>query len=390
MAVLPRPKKGGLCRADQTRKGYEVDGGGRRPGSSSGKLWMDDIFSQLSFGMGRRNKETPQTAMALELYKHPYWSDPTPNDLRPLAEKQLGTIGSGNHYVDLFVDELDRVWIGNHFGSRGLGHKTATTFLKKGGVHSDDMHAFPTVFALDSDLGEQYWRAMVLCGDYAMAGRDWVCRKVASDILRARIQESVHNHHNFAWKEEIDGEEAIVVRKGATPNYPGQRSFVGGSMGSFSYILEGQYVEAASEAQLHSTIHGAGRVMGRMQATGKTKWARLSRMDEGGDLVHLRDKMTPEQTTQLEEFVAAGCPKELDVKIGVVTRQGQVTQQMMDEWVNRVGIELRGAGTDESPHCYKDIEHVLEDQGGTVKVVHRLTPLGVAMAGADIYDPFKD
>ena len=250
---------------------------------------MDDIYSTLSFGMGRRNKEVPKTPRALKLWENPsWWEVPILKHLRPIAENQLGTIGSGNHYVDVFVDEGYQVWVGVHFGSRGLGHKTATYFLEKGGVHSDDFHAFPTVFDLDSDLGAQYWAAMEVCGEYAMAGRSWVCHKVAKDLLKANVHYTVHNHHNFAWKEVSPQGEVVVVRKGATPNFPGQRSFVGGSMGHSSYILEGQYVEGESESMFYSTVHGAGRIMGRRQAAGKVKYARLSRLYDGGDLIELR------------------------------------------------------------------------------------------------------
>ena len=78
------------------------------------------------------------------------------------------------------------------------------------------------------------------------------------------------------------------------------------------------------------------------------------------------------------------------MKIGIVTREGKITPEMMGDWIDKTGLELRGAGTDESPHCYKDIDDVLANQGETVRVIHTLTPIGVAMAGEDIYDPFKD
>jgi len=136
-----------------------------------------------------------------------------------MARNQLGTVGSGNHYVDLFTDEEDRVWIGVHFGSRGLGHKTATHFLKAAGA-SDGMDVEPCVLSTDSDLGAEYLEAMRLAGDYAYAGRDWVCGRVAQ-ILGAPIVEEVHNHHNYAWREEHEGEQLWVVRKGATPAFPG-------------------------------------------------------------------------------------------------------------------------------------------------------------------------
>jgi len=147
--------------------------------------------------------------------------------LKEMARQQLGTVGSGNHYVDLFTDELDRVWVGVHFGSRRLGHKTATWFLKQAGA-SDGMDVDPCVIAADSDIGAQYIECMTLAGEYAYAGRDW------ARILGCDILEEVHNHHNFAWRETHGGEDLWVVRKGATPAFPGQKGFVGGTMGENS------------------------------------------------------------------------------------------------------------------------------------------------------------
>jgi len=80
----------------------------------------------------------------------------------------------------------------------------------------------------------------------------------------------------------------------------------------------------------------------------------------------------------------------VDRRTGEVKRAGKVTQQMMSEWVTRAGVELRGAGVDESPHCYKRLPEVLEEHEGTIEVLHTLTPLGVAMAGAHEFDPYKD
>src|SRR5690606_4589490 len=107
----------------------------------------------------------------------------------------------------------------------------------------------------------------------------WVARKVV-DIIGGRELELVHNHHNFAWKERHDGEELVVVRKGATPAFPGQRGFVGGSMGDQSVILRGA-TEACDEQRgaLFSTVHGAGRVMSRTEARGKVKgWGEKARI----------------------------------------------------------------------------------------------------------------
>lgn len=307
---------------------------------------MDDIFQSISFGVGLKNQETVDH----ELFEDPLWTESEflrshQGNMKQLAQTQLGTVGSGNHYVDIFADEADDVWVGVHFGSRGFGHKTATYFLKAAGAQ-DGIDVEPCVLDLNSDLGEQYWRHMELAGRYAYAGRDWVCQKVA-EIIGAPILEEVHNHHNFAWKETHGDREYVVVRKGATPAFPGQKGFVGGSMGDDSVILEG--VESRESADiLYSTVHGAGRVMSRTRAAGK-----------------------------------------LDRKSGR-RAGGEVTPEMMADWVRRKGVELRGAGCDESPHCYKRLDDVLAHHGATVRVLHRLTPLGVAMAGEGEFDPYKD
>lgn len=274
--------------------------------------------------------------------------------MKDLARSQLGTVGSGNHYVDLFEDELGRTWVGVHFGSRGLGHKLATRFLGLAGG-KDGMHVDPVVLDTNSDLGQQYLEAMHLAGRYAYAGRDWVCAKVAS-ILGATSQEETHNHHNFAWKENHGGKELWVVRKGATPAFPGQKGFVGGSMGVISVILEG--VESADgRHSLYSTVHGAGRVMGRKEAAGAKKWKKV----EGTDRKQL-----------------------------VTVREGKISRDMMRAWIEPLGVELRGAGTDESPHCYKRLPDVLAAHADSVRVLHTLKPLGVAMASAEEIDPYKD
>ncbi len=306
---------------------------------------MDEVWERVSFGVGRKNKERVEHA----LFDDPAWEIPIAASLKEMARDQLGTVGSGNHYVDIFKDETDHVWVGVHFGSRGLGHKLATHFIKEAGG-KDGIDVAPVVLDVDSPLGREYLACMHLAGRYAYAGRDWVCEEVAH-IIQAPIVEEIHNHHNFAWLEEHNGEKLWVVRKGATPARPGQKGFVGGTMGENSVILEG--VESAEGAvSLYSTVHGAGRVMSRTQAAGKSKWIK-----------------------------------------GVKTRvsEGLVSQEMMNEWVrNKAKVELRGAGLDESPHCYKRLNEVLDAHKEWIRVLHQLVPLGVAMAGAGELDPYKD
>jgi tRNA-splicing ligase RtcB (3'-phosphate/5'-hydroxy nucleic acid ligase) len=307
-------------------------------------LVMDEVWATLSFGVGRKNAEKVEHAIFES--DHAGWDLNATRPLRQKAQNQLGTIGSGNHYIDLFTDEQDRAWIGVHFGSRGFGHGVATWFLKAAGA-KDGMEVEPCVLSASSDLGEQYIRAMTLAGEYAYAGRDWVCDRVAR-ILGATIVESVHNHHNFAWREEHNGEAYWVVRKGATPAFPGQKGFVGGTMTESAVILEGVENEE-SKLALYSTVHGAGRVMGRREATGL-----------------------------------------IDRKTGEVKRAPKITRAMMNARVSEARVELRGAGVDESPHCYKRLNEVLAAHNATVRILHTLTPVGVAMAGADELDPYKD
>jgi tRNA-splicing ligase RtcB len=190
---------------------------------------MNEIQSKISFGVGRHNNEKVDH----EIFDEPIWETiALLGELKDKAVNQLGTVGGGNHYVDIFIDDLDRVWVGVHFGSRGLGHSIATHFVKAGGG-VDGVHADPVVFSEDSDLGQQYLKCMELAGRYAYAGRDWVCDRV-SKLLRGNIVESVHNHHNFAWRESHFGKDYWVIRKGATPAFPNQLGFVGGSMGDIS------------------------------------------------------------------------------------------------------------------------------------------------------------
>src|SRR5204862_3803749 len=125
----------------------------------------------------------------------------------------------------------------------------------------------PVQFSTRGGLGQSYVEAMKLAGEYAYAGRDLAVERTLG-ILGTRATEEVHNHHNFAWRESHFGEEYWVVRKGCTPAFPGQRGFVGGSMGDVSVIVEGVDGQDAKEA-LYSTVHGAGRVLSRRQAAGK-------------------------------------------------------------------------------------------------------------------------
>ena len=322
---------------------------------------MREITRRISFGMG---------VAARERVDHPVLDSIRSAEFEPqrrlaaLAESQLGTVGSGNHYVNLMEDEEGHVWVGVHFGSRGFGHKTASGFLAlaqglafEARASEGGMDSPPVLLETGSELGESYIAAMELAGEYAYAGRDVVVAKVL-EILGAEPVHEVHNHHNFAWREEHLGLTYWVIRKGCTPARPGQEGFVGGSMGDESVILEGVAGQEAEEA-LFSTVHGAGRVMSRSQAAGRVR--RRKRRVEG-------------KTVWVEE----------QVKPGVVDWPA-VQARLRDQ-----GIVLVGGGADEAPEVYKRLPDVLAAHAGSVCVKHRLRPLGVAMAGRDVYDPYRD
>lgn len=192
----------------------------------------------------------------------------------------------------------------------------------------------PAVVDVRTELGQRYIAAMELAGRYAYAGREWVCERVRQ-IIGGAVTDSVHNHHNYAWRETHGDRDLWVVRKGATPAFPGQRGFVGGSMGDDAVILEGVDSEQAA-ASLYSTVHGAGRVFGRKEA--KRRFAR----------------------------------------------------EEMDAWLRDRGVTLYGGDLDESPMAYRRLPDVLAEHAGTVRVVHTLRPFAVVMAGSGEFEPWKD
>ncbi len=320
----------------------------------------DEICRTIAFGVGRSNGDS-EAPLDHPLFQSDAWSlFPGGRDeyarMYVNAINQIGTVGSGNHYVDVFADEAGMIWVGVHFGSRGLGHGIASGFLNlsqgrawgEKGVKETEV-----LLPLDKPIGQDYWSFMQLAGEYAYAGREWVARKVVK-ILGGTELELVHNHHNFAWKEKHQGEEFIVVRKGATPAFPGQKGFIGGSMGDDAVIVEGvaaadEETAKLQEQALFSTVHGAGRVMSRTEAAGK-----------------------------------------INRKTGEVKRPGKVSPEMMQKWISEKGVILRGGGLDESPHAYRRLPEVLAAQGSTIKVLHTLRPIIVAMAGANEFDPYKD
>lgn len=291
---------------------------------------IKDVSRIISFGVGRTNDER----VAHPLFDDAEaWVESDMNNYRAKAATQLGTVGSGNHYVDLMRDGEGFVWIGVHFGSRGLGHTSATRYLKAAGG-KDGMNVPPAVLDEDSELGRRYIAAMELAGRYSYAGREWVTERVRK-IIGGAVTDMVHNHHNYAWRENHGGRDLWVVRKGATPAFPGQRGFVGGSMGDDAVIIEGVDSPEA-KASLYSTVHGAGRLFGRREA---------------------KRRFTPEE---------------------------------MEAWLKERGVTLVGADLDESPMAYRRLPEVLAHHAGSIKVLHTLRPFAVVMAGSGEFDPFKD
>ena len=318
---------------------------------------MDEIFKRISFGVGRINNEPVDHAVLDEIANTPL--EPL-RAMAQMASEQLGTVGSGNHFVDLFEDDDGWLWIGVHFGSRGFGHRTTTGFMSLAqGLKFNDrpkqspMNGKPLLFDVNTTIGQDYIQALDLAGKYAYAGRDIVVDKVL-EIVGGKAVKEIHNHHNFAWKEEHFGEDYWVVRKGCTPAFPGQQGFIGANMRDTSVIVEG-IDNPTSKKALYSTVHGAGRVMSRTKALGRTRWQR-----RGGK------------------------------RVRTLISKGLVDFDKVQAELNKKDIYLRGGGADEAPQVYKNLEEVLEYQGDTIKVKHRLHPIGVAMAGEDTYDPYKD
>ena len=312
----------------------------------------DEIASSIGFGMGRPTNRSDDAPVGHALFESAAW-DAIPEAVRePLRERaraQLGTVGGGNHYVDVFADESDVVWVGVHFGSRGLGFISAHGMVALAQNRSWDTlqpqrvadMTREVLLPLESPLGDAYWTLMTLAGEYAYAGREWVVRKVV-EIIGGRELDLVHNHHNFAWKEDHGEGEVVVVRKGATPAFSGQRGFVGGSMGDISVILRG--TTSSSATHMFSTVHGAGRVMGRMQAKGK--WKR-----------------------------------------GRCVRPGRVSRDDMAAATR--GVVVRGGDLDEAPQVYRSLSDVLSAQPG-IEVLHTLQPKIVCMAPSRTKDPYRD
>jgi tRNA-splicing ligase RtcB (3'-phosphate/5'-hydroxy nucleic acid ligase) len=254
---------------------------------------------------------------------------------KDLAWSQLGTSGSGNHFVDVGVLDLPErdeelgldvgqyVAVMSHSGSRGPGAAVCHTYS---GIARSQLPAkyedlaYLSWLSLDSEAGQEYWAAMNLMGDYAAANHD-VIHRLVTKLLGAQIIAGVENHHNFAWKETHGGREWIVHRKGATPAGEGVLGVIPGSMASPAFIVRG----LGNADSLNSASHGAGRKMSRKKAKDKYNWKAVQ--------------------------------KDLEKK----------------------GVRVLSAGADEVPGVYKDIEEVMREQADLVEIVARFDPRIVKM-----------
>ena len=262
--------------------------------------------------------------------------------LRDKAWRQLGSSGSGNHFVEFGRLDLDDETLGlqagryaallSHSGSRGAGATIARHYSKRA------MHRHPELprplrhlawLELDGADGQEYWHSMELMGRYAAANHACIHRHLANH-LGAEVLLDLENHHNFAWRETHDGEEVIVHRKGATPAGRGVLGIIPGSMASPTYVVRG----TGNEDSLRSAAHGAGRVMSRTRAHKTLNWR-----DARAQLVGAR-------------------------------------------------VTLISAGLDEVPAVYKNIHEVMRDQSDLVEPIAQFHPRVVKMAPAG--DPPED
>jgi tRNA-splicing ligase RtcB len=262
---------------------------------------------------------------------------PLLKNLHGRAWKQLGSSGSGNHFVEFGIVEISEkdtmlgieagnyVGLLSHSGSRALGANIANHYTKlatsKRRLPNDAKNL--AWLTLDEEDGMEYWLAMNLAGDYASACHHIIHEKIAKQLGRKPIIK-VENHHNFAWKEIYEGKELIVHRKGATPAGKDVLGIIPGSMTADGFIVKGK----GEMASVNSASHGAGRKMSRTRAI------------------------------------------------------ASVTDKQFKEELKKFGVKLLGGGLDESPFAYKDIEVVMQSQKALVDVIGKFTPKIVKMDGA--------
>ncbi len=296
-----------------------------------GKL-KEALCRETSFGVGATFKKRREHDVMDENWKF----SPIVNHLKDKAWSQLGTSGSGNHFVEFGTLTLEKAALGlkagvylsllSHSGSRGTGNEIATYYSKLAlSKHPELPHELSHLawFDLNTQEGQEYWHAMELMGRYAAANHELIHRYIARH-LKADVLLDIENHHNFAWKEVHDGREVIVHRKGATPAGLGDIGIIPGSMATPGYVIRGK----GSELSLNSASHGAGRRMSRKKAKELFTWS--------------------------------------DAKKVLAAR----------------GVNLISAGLDEVPMAYKDIDEVMAAQSDLVEKIARFDPKMVRMAEA--------
>jgi len=292
------------------------------------------IAAETRFGVGSNFKQRRQH----EVMDADWSVSPVTKQNKDRAWAQLGTSGSGNHFVEfgLFtahgkIHGLEPgiyVALLSHSGSRGTGAAVCDYYSK---VAFSQFPALPgelkrlAWLSLDSEAGQEYWAAMQLMGRYAAANHALIHRHIAAN-LGAQVLLDLENHHNFAWKEQhvIGGveREVIVHRKGATPARQGVLGIIPGSMASPGFVVSGK----GNAESLHSAAHGAGRVMSRTQATRTFNWKKVN------------------------------------------------------EYLREQGVTLISAGLDEVPMVYKNIREVMAAQSDLVTILGQFDPKLVKMS----------
>ena len=309
------------------------------------EMLRNALLRETAFGVGARFR----TPLEHEVMDRDWGVSPVTRANYDKAWSQLGTSGSGNHFVEFGTLTLEKptiLWsdsaatgrhagkelpagvhlaLLSHSGSRGAGGQVAQHYSKLAATLHPELskeQSFLSWFDLDSPEGQEYWAAMELMGAYAAANHQLIHRRVARH-LKADILADVENHHNFAWRETHFGREVVVHRKGATPAMAGVLGVIPGSMGTPGYVVRGK----GQPESLNSASHGAGRRMSRRAA--------------------------------FESF----------------------TNRQMRDFLKERGITLISAGLDEIPMAYKDIDEVMAAQKDLVEVVARFDPKLVRMAG---------
>ena len=300
----------------------------------NGDLYKRELIAHTKFGAGA-GYHGQHKADHEVLDQSAFSITPFIKQLQDKAASQLGSSGGGNHFVEWGIIEFTRrdeqlnveagkyLALLSHSGSRGFGATVAGHYTKLAKELCRLPHEAVNLAYLDmaSEAGQEYWLAMNLAGDYASACHQVIHEKLTKAI-GARVLARVENHHNFAWKENWQGEEVMVHRKGATPAGKGVLGIIPGSMTAPGFLVRGRGEEAA----INSASHGAGRLMSRTKAM---------------------------QSITKDDMKA-------------VLKEHQVT--------------LIGAGLDEAPMAYKDINQVMNAQKDLVDIVARFTPRIVRMA----------